>query len=219
MDIRKPTRLMSGTLARFRRDQEGYVTLEAMIIMPVLLWLFAACWVYFDAFRQQSVNQKANFVISDMLSRETASIDDAYVDSSYELLKLLTQAEATGTSLRLTLVEYDAKKENWDFLWSDSRGAPSALNNGDMGDYQNRLPIAMDGDQLIIVETWDDHNPVFNVGLNDFTITAYSFNRPRYAPKMVIADLQGQNNGWGNGDQDAPGGSLCNNNAQNGGSC
>ncbi|MCC1491720.1 TadE/TadG family type IV pilus assembly protein [Cognatishimia sp. F0-27] len=26
---------------------------------------------------------------------------------------------------------------------------------------------------------------------------------------------QGQNNGWGNGDQDAPGGSLCNNNAEN----
>ncbi|WGW03849.1 TadE/TadG family type IV pilus assembly protein [Tropicibacter oceani] len=218
MSLVKPTRLLSSTIARFRRDQEGYVTLEAIIVMPVLLWLFAACWVYFDAFRQQSVNQKANFVISDMLSRETNEIDDTYVDSAYELLRLLTQAEATGTALRLTLVEYNAKKADWEFLWSDTRGGQTALNNGDMGGYQNRLPSAMDGDQLIIVENWDDHNPVFKVGLNPFTITAYSFTRPRYAPQMVIAGLNG-NNGWGNGDQDAPGGSLCNNNAENATSC
>ncbi len=219
MSIKNPTRLLSRTVARFRRDQEGYVTLEAIIVMPVLLWLFAACWVYFDAFRQQSVNQKANFVISDMLSRETDSVDDTYVDSAYELLKLLTRAEATGTSLRLTLVEYDAKKANWEFLWSDTRGDQTALVAGDMGNYQDRLPTAMDGDQLIIVENWDDHKPVFKVGLDPFVIKAYSFTRPRYTPKMVIAALEGGNNGWGNGDQDAPGGSLCNNNAENATSC
>ncbi|WP_425099744.1 TadE/TadG family type IV pilus assembly protein [Tropicibacter sp. S64] len=176
-------------LRRFRREQDGYVTLEAIIVMPVLLWIFAACWVYFDAFRQQSVNQKANFVISDMLSRETKEIDATYVDSTFELLKVLTQANADGTALRLTLVEYDETAGAWNFLWSEARGDMAALAAGDMSGYQDRLPIALEGDQLILVETWDDHNPVFKIGLDAFTITSYSFTRPRYAPKMVIAGL------------------------------
>lgn len=185
MDFKTPAKL----LRRFRRDEDGYVTLEAVIIMPVLLWLFAACWVYFDAFRQQSVNQKANFVISDMLSRETNEIAGDYVDSTYELLRVLTQAEPEGTALRLTLVEYDEDTAAWSLLWSDTRGDMAALNSGDMADFEDRLPSGLPGDQLILVETWDAHDPVFNIGLDAFTITAYSFTRPRYAPKMVIAGL------------------------------
>ncbi|MFW2543309.1 TadE/TadG family type IV pilus assembly protein [Primorskyibacter sp. 2E107] len=185
MDLKTPARL----LKRFRRDEEGYVTLEALIVMPVLLWLFAACWVYFDAFRQQSVNQKANFVISDMLSRETDEIDGSYVDNTYALLNVLTQANGTGTALRLTLVTYNGDTDHWDFVWSDSRGDIGALGSGDMQNYQDRLPSGIAGDQLILVENWDDHNPVFKIGLDAFTITAYSFTRPRYSPKMVIAGL------------------------------
>jgi len=78
----KLTRKLRG----FRSDERGYVTVEAMILLPVILWIFAACWVYFDAFRQQSVNQKASYTIGDMLSRETNYITPAYIDGTHELV-------------------------------------------------------------------------------------------------------------------------------------
>lgn len=79
--------------------------------------------------------------------------------------------------------------------------------------------------QVIMVETAEDYNPVFNVGLDALQIKTYSFTSPRYAPQVLFAGVSNgnsnsnANNGFGNGDQDAPGGSLCNNNAENATEC
>ena len=207
-------KLLKSRLTHFAKDTRGYVTLEAVIVMPVLLWLFGVGWVYFDVFRQQSVNQKANYVIGDMLSRQTDTLTSSYIDNSYKLLKVLTKARGVESDLRITVVEYDAKKAVWTRVWSETRTAPAKLTNPALREYTERLPIAADGDQLIIVETWDDYDPIFDVGLDTFEITTYSFTRPRYAPKVAYSNSN-ENNGWGNGDQDASGGSLCTNNAEN----
>ncbi len=81
--------ILTSRLRRFRDDTQGYITVEAMIILPVLLWLFGASWVYFDVMRQQTVNQKGNYTIGDMISRETDAVTDAYIDNSRYLLDLL----------------------------------------------------------------------------------------------------------------------------------
>lgn len=203
-------------LRAFGRDTRGYVTVEAVIVLPALLWLFGVGWVYFDVFRQQSVNQKANYTIGDMLSRQTDPVGGAYIDSSFELLKLLNKAVEPDTSMRVTVVQYRARNDQWRVQWSEARGGGSALSNDDMTNYRDRLPVVSDAAQLILVETWDEYIPAFQVGLGDFTIKTYSFTAPRYTPQIVWA---GQNNGWGNGDQNAPGDSLCHNNAENQTNC
>ncbi|WP_299923793.1 hypothetical protein [uncultured Pelagimonas sp.] len=199
----------------FTRDQNGHVTVEILIIMPIMLWLFGVGWVYFDAMRQQDVNQKANYAIGDTISRETNPIDAAYLQNSHNLLQLLTQSTGTETDLRVSVVKYKEQQSKWVLVWSAVVGNQQKLTNGDMSDYVARLPsAAAGGQQLILVETWDDHKPIFNVGLDPFEIRTYSFNRPRYSPQMLYT-LGGENNGWGNGDQTAPGASLCTNNAEN----
>ncbi len=206
-------------LRNFRADTQGYITVEAMIVFPSLLWIFGASWVYFDVFRQQSVNQKGNYTIGDMLSRETEPVNDAYIDNSRELLYMLDKSSGAETDLRITVVSYDKKKDRYNVEWSETRGAYPALVTADMTSYTDRLPIMAHSDQLIIVETWDDYIPVFKVGLDNFRIRTYSFTRPRFAPQILHSDYIKGNNGWGNGDQDAPGGSLCNNNAENATDC
>ncbi len=223
-------------LSRFSRDSEGSVTLEAMIVMPILVLIFAACWVYFDVFRESSVNQKANYVIGDALSRETDEIDDTYIDNSYKLLKLFTRTnddlydEDAGdaglsegdlypTDLRITVVSYKENNDKYSVEWSVVRGDPDPLTDSDLTEMRDRLPLLADAAQVILVETWDDYFPLFRIGLNAFPIKTYSFTQPRYAPQLLYASDTSGNNGWGNGDQDATGNSLCNNNAENATDC
>lgn len=226
---------LASLLRRFRRDSDGYITIEVMFMLPVLFIMFGAAWVYFDVFRQQGVNQKANYVIGDMLSRETEEIDDSYIDNSYNLLKVLTRTgdgtyseeqvseisteDTYPTDLRISVVSYKSANSKYSVEWSEARGDPEPLTDSDVQSYSDRLPVLADGAQVIIVETWDDYYPLFRVGLDAFTIRAYSFTQPRYAPQLLFAGDENGNNGWGNGDQDAPGNSECNNNAENATDC
>ncbi|APX23523.1 hypothetical protein GCM10011326_36900 [Salipiger profundus] len=222
-DDMRPARLKSR-LRRFAQETEGYVTLEVAIMIPALFVLFAAAWVYFDVIRQQAINQKANYAIGDMISRETDPVNSTYMDNAYRLLGLLTRNvvtpdPATGlhsSDLRVSVAEYNANNQTYKLIWSAARGDYPELTNGDMDDYLSRLPVLMNKAQLVIVETWEDYHPIFRVGLDAFEIRTYSFTHPRYASQVL---WEGQNNGWGNGDQDAPGNSLCNNNAENATDC
>ncbi|MCR8548139.1 hypothetical protein M4578_09880, partial [Salipiger sp. P9] len=213
-------------LRRFSSDTEGYVSVEVMIMLPVLFLLFGASWVYFDVFRQQAINQKANYTIGDMISRETDPIDGIYIDNTFKLLGMLTKNpveidELTGTysaDMRITVVRYNGKNDKYQVVWSVARGDLEPLANNVMRNYIDRLPVMVDNAQVVLVETAEDYNPIFSVGLDAFQIQTYSFTHPRYAPQVLWDDTSG-NNGWGNGDQDAPGGSLCNNNAENATEC
>lgn len=180
--------ILTSRLRRFFADTQGYITLEALIVLPILLWLFGAGWVYFDAFRQQSVSQKANYVIGDMISRETDPISGVYISNARKLLRELTKTSGTDSDLRVTVVQYDSDDGGWSVIWSKKRGNQSVLRTSDMSDFTTRLPTANSGDQLILVETWDLHEPIFDVGLSDFEITTYSFTRPRYTPQVVFSN-------------------------------
>lgn len=221
---------VKNATTRFGRDERGNISVEAMIVFPTLLVLFAVSWVFFDVMRQQSVNQKANYTIGDILSRETEMLDETYIDNAHNLLFHLTKAQGTDADLRVSVVQYNenggGNNGTYEMVWSKARGDWSPLTDGDIATYQPRLPILAPGDQTILVETRDLYVPTFTpIGLETFDITTYSFTRPRFAPQLIFvgindgSDKRWQNNGWGNGDQDAPGGSLCNNNAENATNC
>lgn len=218
---------IKARLHRFRTETDGYATLEVAIMIPILFVLFGAAWVYFDVFRQQTVNQKANYAIGDMVSRETEVLEDEYFDNTFKLLGVLTRNsvlpdELTGlfpADLRITVVSYKEANDKFDVEWSVARGDYPALETQDLNNYTERLPTIANGAELILVETWEDYTPVFRVGLAPLEIRTYSFTHPRYAPQVLYAGAMGENNGWGNGDQDAPGSSLCTNNAENATDC
>lgn len=224
------TARIQKTVSRFIRDTKGDASLEAIIILPALIVIFAISWLYFDVFRQQAISQKANYTIGDIISRETEIIDDDYIDNARNLLLHLAQAQSDDVDLRISVVQFNGsgngvENGTYDLVWSTARGDWSALTQGDMSNYQSLLPILAVGDQTILVETRDWYQPMVHLANDGFDIKTYSFTRPRFASQVIfegVNDGSGktwQNNGWGNGDQDAPGGSLCNNNAENGGQC
>lgn len=210
---------LKARLSRFASDDEGTVAVDAIIVFPILLWLFGAIWVYFDVSRQQSTHQKANYTIGDMISRETDPLDDYYLDSAFKMYNVLSKSDATESSIRVSVIRWEGSLDNgeYELQWSQARGNKTALDQSDLTGMETHLPIMLDQDEIVLVETWEDYNPVFEAGLSAFEIQTYSFTRPRFAPKVLFLgeDSKNANNGHGNGDQDAPGNSLCNNNAEN----
>ena len=107
-------------LKAFFRGTEGSVTIEFVLIMPILFWAFMATYVFFDGYRQSTVNLKATYAIGDLISRETEAINDNYIDSMHELLKLMVRSRSE-TGMRITVVRYDEADDRYYVDWSKER--------------------------------------------------------------------------------------------------
>ena len=46
--------MLARLLRQFRSDERGASVLEAVIITPVLIWVYVGSFVFFDAFRTYS---------------------------------------------------------------------------------------------------------------------------------------------------------------------
>ncbi len=207
-------------LRRFTYREDGDVSLESIIVLPILLFLFAAVWVWHDVSHEETLEDKINYTIGDIISRETDPVDNDYIDATYDLLLAMLDSTAARSDMRITVVRQtrnvDQNNLDYEVVWSEARGARPA-HQGKLNHMADRLPVMARNDQVIVVETWRDYTPDFEAGLDAYEIASYSFTRPRFAPQVLFEGGSGsnQNNGWGNGDQDAPGNSLCNNNAEN----
>lgn len=188
-------RLKSG-LRRFGSDEKGSIAVEAVIILPMMFWTFLALFAAFHSYRTYSINQKAAYTIADMLSRETAKVDSAYIDGAVELLAYLTNAPSEDVAMRVTSVTYNSTSESYEAVWSEGRGGLDAVETEDVAAWTNRLPKMPDDDFVIVVETFHDYDPPFNTGLTDRTIRNFIFTRPRYAPSVRFDD--GSDGGGGN---------------------
>ena len=158
------------SLCRLARDESGSVSIEAVLMFPLLAWVIMATLVFFQAFHAQALNLKVTYTIGDILSREDAPITPEYIDSMYML-----QGAMTGSSeplkLRITAVTYRGSDRTYRAIWSQGRGTGlTVYTSGETvpQDTTASLPVMADGQITIMTETWHYHTPVFGsfLGLN-----------------------------------------------------
>lgn len=174
---------LTARLAAFRDDTRGNVTLEFLLVFPLIAWAFAAVFVFFDGYRQSSVNLKAAYTISDLISRETGEVDDEYIDSMHSLLQTLTRA-ASPTMLRVTIIRWDKEDNRYYVDWSANRGYLTGLDDDSVVTLKDRLPTMPDGERVILVETNNTFQPSLKVGIGDIDLENFVFTRPRFAPQI-----------------------------------
>ena len=169
-------------LKAFARSTEGTVTVEFAIYSPLLLWLFVAIYTWFDAFRQETVNLKAAYTRSDLISRETTTLNETYIDSMHKMAKLLIRGDSDIT-LRISVVRWEEDDNRYYIDWSRVRG-PSLpeWTNATITAINDDLPAMPDQERVILVETRNEMVPAFRVGLPDLDINNFVFTRPRFAP-------------------------------------
>lgn len=181
--------LIKSQARRFRRDEAGNYSLEAIIFLPLILSVLAATFSFHDAFRYKALNTKAAYTISDALSRETDPIDGAYLDGMVEVLEFLTRSEGPY-SVRVTMVRYDADDDAYEVAWSKTRGAFDAMTGAEISDFRNQLPNLLHNERVIVVETATDYEPPFSIPVlhSDELFYNFAFTRPRFAPQLVWDD-------------------------------
>ncbi len=178
-------------LKGFLRDRRGSASIELVIFTPVLVMMLAGAYVYYDAYRQKTININAAYTISDALSRETDALDDAYLDGLHDMLEFLTHAD-DQVGLRITMVRWNETNNVYRRDWSQTRGPLYPLRNRELNTaLLENLPTLLHNERVIVVETSTTYSPIFSVpGLSeDQELYNFAFTRPRFAPKLEWAGL------------------------------
>lgn len=174
----------------FGRREDGTVIIEALIVIPVLAAIILSMIVFFDAFRLKSVNLKAAYTVSDMVSRQTPSVDADFIaglKTTYDFLV----SSGHPTSLRISLVQFDtgdttdpgnAGDDSYILQWSHGIGEFSDLTDATLNEIESQIPIMGHGDSLLIVQTKMHYEPPFRVGISAYNITNFIATRPRFIP-------------------------------------
>ena len=175
---------LTTALRRFTKSEEGSISVEAMLILPILVWCYLGTFVFFDAYRSQSTNLKAAYTIGDTLSRETGYVTPIYMDSLSNLQKFLVD-EANGIArLRVSVYRYQAADNTYRVNWSQTRGGAVQLTDSLLAQLRPNLPRMPNNEIAILVETWLGYHPTYSVGLQDFTFTDLVVTRPRFAAQL-----------------------------------
>lgn len=149
---------------RFRAEDSANVTVEFLMLVPILVWGFVSTLQFFDAYRAEMISNKAALTIADMYSRETGYIDGTYLNGTRDLLKYLTLAE-DSPDYRVTLFYWRENRSKYWVRWSRNRGSQVNLTHDTLNDMASQLPLLEDGERAILLETWTDYTPQYGNGL------------------------------------------------------
>jgi len=175
-------------LRDFRDDERGSFMVESVIALPLLFWTVAATFEFFEVHRYKSVREKATYTIADMISREQDAVSDTYMDNAKTLFDLIVNDNGTN-QLRVSIIRYDADDDQYEVFWSSVRGTGpmAALEDADVANDHDRLPIMADGEDVILVETVSNYDSLFSLVLpNPFNIDTRVFTSIRFAPQICF---------------------------------
>ena len=184
---------MCNTLRRraraFLSGSDGVVSVETVIMFPLLLWGFGAMFVFWDAFKSQNINLKASYTIADMISREDDPITPAFITGMNQVYQFLIGRD-DGNDVRVTVVsqglDTDGVTPVKNLEWSHATGLMQPFT--EVGLLEDNLPIMSVGDQLIVVETQMTWIPVLSYGLSERQMTQMIFTSPRFVPQVLFDD-------------------------------
>lgn len=194
-----PLRHLASALGRFGRDESASITVEAVLILPPLLWAFLVTFSWFDVYRVKSQSLKANYAISDLMSRETRTLDMAYLNGVEQVFEFLTRAD-TDAWVRVTVVRCTDDCGDPDRTlkrdWSKATDSVPTLSDADvMEQLEAIVPVIPSGERVIVVETSMQYTPPFSeklTGIAPRTLRDVVMTRPRFAPQLC---WQGENCG------------------------
>ncbi|MEM0946152.1 MAG: hypothetical protein AAGK37_02005 [Pseudomonadota bacterium] len=182
------TTTLFSRLKQFRNSEAGNLSVETVLVFPMLLWAYAAMFIYWDAFKAQNVNLKATYSVADMVSRRYGPVTPAYVDGLNDIYAFLIRNN-DGNDIRVSVVRYVTNQADpegdpvMELRWSDGTGAMSP--HLDETPFAGNVPMMSLGDELIVVETQMTWSPPIDfalgfVGLSEQQFGNFVATSPRY---------------------------------------
>ncbi len=186
-------RLFQKVLRFFHADETGSLSVEAVFAFPLLFWAATATFTFYDAYKAQNTSYRANYTISDMLSRETNPVNQAYIDGLSRVFRYMTHSGPESSWIRVSVVKCTDKCDSeanrvLAFVWSHSANGARSLTSADLDFYRSKIPLMPFGDRLILVETSRQYIPPFATALVSFAernLVSHVVTRPRFAPQLL----------------------------------
>lgn len=151
-------------LRRFRREEDGTVLTEFLILLPLLIWATMAIFVYWDTFRTLNEAQKASYAVADMISRQRADITTGLVNGLDEAMEMM-MTDAGAINVRLTSVQYSTAGLYVVLFSRSSDGVLAGLNAAAITARASEIPIMAPLDSVVILETEVTFTPLFDLGI------------------------------------------------------
>ncbi len=176
---------LHSLLSDFRKDEDATVTMEFVIIMPVLILWYIGSIVFYDAFNSRATAQRTAHTIADIISRQN-KVDNAFIDKMLVLQNRMMPREQVG-SVQVTSIKLDALGKLV-VLWSYATDGSPALTAADISATQ--LPIMKIGESVVLVDTAVPFTPIADwVGLVAQTWRNHVVTQPRFVSILANSDF------------------------------
>lgn len=171
------------------RSEKGSISVEAILMFPMLAWAFMAMFVFFEGLRESNINLKATYTVSDLLSRETDLINDDYLNGMNAVYAWLSRA-TTPVEMRVTVIRYDQSNLNHINVWSRGVNGRADLTQEQVNELLTpHVPIMADAATAIVVETWAMYDPIIDMGLTDTEIYNVVVTAPRFTEQLMLEGI------------------------------
>ncbi len=184
-------------------DEDGSVSIEFVLVFPLLaLWL-AASFVWFDAFRAKSLMSKVGYAITDIASRYEGDVSVNELNGLFDThKKLLPQRASVDGWMRVSSICFngDEYRVLWSYLGDDTYAEAAAnpdddlvprllpLKNSDLPAMKDILPKMVKDDTIILTDIYSYWKPLVSwAGFEPTALNVRLASRPRLE-RVIKAD-------------------------------
>lgn len=177
---------MRSALTVFRRQENGTLSAEVVLALPVFIWCIFGMYTYWDAFKSLNTTQKASFTVSDLITREMQPVTNQYLNGLHDVLQYMV-SDKLPVEMRVTSVTFSGVRDRFEVEWSRSPyNERPALTTNSLQALKDKIPMLADGDSVILVETWAEFTPFFDLYLTDDEFEQFIVTKPRFVPRICL---------------------------------
>ncbi|WP_417257761.1 TadE/TadG family type IV pilus assembly protein [Celeribacter sp.] len=179
--------ILSKARRAFRQNTDGSLSVEAILVTPLLLTAVMLSYGYFTAFDAKMRANKAANTLADYVTRQTEAVTPEFVAGLAEMYKFLNNEG--DISLRVSAVRWstaDNEEGAYELVWSSGTGELASLETLDA--IEPRLPLLSDGNEVVVIETVRPWSAPFKLGLADVKFSDVITTQPRFATQVAYDD-------------------------------
>lgn len=194
-----------GNMRQALRDEDGTVSIEFVLVFPLLALWFIGSFVWFDSFRSNSLTAKTAYTLSDMASRMGKDEDKPYatldeLDALFDSHTMLLPPRIDDGWLRVSSICFNGSSYRvlWSYLGDDTYAAAAADPDDDLEPRLGYLtdetipteimPPMSSNDSIILTETFATWTPLADwVGMSESDWRNRLVTRPRYRTVLPLA--------------------------------
>jgi hypothetical protein len=171
-----------STPHHFAGDEDGTLSVEAALMLPLYAFAFVAGFSYFDAYRTEAAVTRATYTVADILSRSDTPVGPRDFEGLQDLFEFITHSVGE-TRLRFTEIRRDG--DDLVIVNTYSTDGTEPMTDARLQALRGQIPRLGDGDFITITESFTIHEPLFNVGLVPREIPRLAPTPTRYEPFLA----------------------------------